>query len=195
MSKDFNLKGHLLVAMPGMEDNRFSRTVIFICNHDDEGAMGFIMNHKTESPTFNDILDELKVDRTTSAESEFDAPLPDIDVFSGGPVEQGRGFVIHSFDFNTKASVRVGDLACVTATLDALKALAGSQRPRDSIMLLGYSGWGKGQLEQEIAQNGWLTLPASRELLFETHHTMIYEAALSAMGITEASLSSNAGHA
>jgi len=169
MSKDFNLKGHLLVAMPGMEDNRFSRTVIFICNHDDEGAMGFIMNHKTESPTFNDILDELKVDRTTSAESEFDAPLPDIDVFSGGPVEQGRGFVIHSFDFNTKASVRVGDLACVTATLDALKALAGSQRPRDSIMLLGYSGWGFRQMRgmlDHLAFDWELSLQNLRCLVF-----------------------------
>ncbi len=195
MTKEFNLKGHLLVAMPGMEDNRFSRTVVFICNHDADGAMGFILNHKVQSPTFNEILEELEVERQSVPENEFDAELPEVDVFSGGPVEQGRGFVVHSLDFSTKSSVRVGDLACVTATLDALKVLVSPARPQDYVMLLGYSGWGKGQLEEEIAQNGWLTLPASRKLLFQTRYELIYEAALSAMGISEASLSSNAGHA
>lgn len=195
MTKEFNLKGHLLVAMPGMEDNRFSRTVILICNHDADGAMGFILNHKVQSPTFNEILEELEVERQSVPENEFDAELPEVDVFSGGPVEQGRGFVVHSLDFSTKSSVRVGDLACVTATLDALKVLVSPARPQHYVMLLGYSGWGKGQLEEEIAQNGWLTLPASRKLLFQTRYESIYEAALSAMGISEASLSSNAGHA
>jgi putative transcriptional regulator len=195
MTKEFNLKGHFLVAMPSMEDNRFSRTVIFIANHDADGAMGFILNHKVQSPTFQEILEELDVQPTASAETEFDAAPPEISVFSGGPVEQGRGFVIHSLDFSTKSSVRIGDLACVTATLDALRVLASSARPQDHVMLLGYSGWGKGQLEQEIAQNGWLTLPATRKLLFQTDYTLLYEEALSAMGISEASLSSNAGHA
>ena len=195
MTKEFNLKGHLLVAMPGMEDNRFSRTVIFIANHDADGAMGFILNHKVQSPTFDDILEELEVEPHFEPENEFDADLPEIEVFSGGPVEQGRGFVVHSLDFNTKSSVRVGDLACVTATLEALRVLVSPARPQDYVMLLGYSGWGKGQLEQEIAQNGWLTLPASRKLLFQTDYTQMYEEALNAMGISEASLSSNAGHA
>lgn len=195
MTKEFNLKGHLLVAMPGMEDHRFSRTVIFICNHDADGAMGFILNHKVQSPTFNEILEELEVELKIAPENEFDAELPAVEVFSGGPVEQGRGFVVHSLDFSTKSSVRVGDLACVTATLDALRALVSPARPEGYVMLLGYSGWGKGQLEQEIAQNGWLTLPASRKLLFQTDYTMLYEEALRAMGISEASLSSNAGHA
>lgn len=195
MTKEFNLKGHLLLAMPGMEDHRFSRTVIFICNHDADGAMGFILNHKVQSPTFNEILEELEVKPQSTPENEFDAEPPEVQVFSGGPVEQGRGFLVHSLDFSTKSSVRVGDLACVTATLDALRVLVSPARPEDYVMLLGYSGWGKGQLEQEIAQNGWLTLPASRKLLFQTDYEMIYEEALSAMGISEASLSSNAGHA
>lgn len=188
-SEPLNLKGHFLVAMPGMEDSRFARSVILICAHSSDGSMGFILNQPVAKPTFREILSELEI--------EFDAaedrPAPP--VFRGGPVEQGRGFVIHSLDYSTPASSRVDDLAGVTATIDALRKVAGENGPENSIMLLGYAGWAEGQLEQEIAQNGWLTMPATRQILFETPHDKQYSAALALMGISEELLSMNSGHA
>ena len=188
----FNLTGHLLIAMPGMEDPRFARTVILICSHTKESSMGFILNQPVASPQFGDILVELKLEEQLLILKRDERFVP---VFRGGPVEQGRGFVIHSLDYSSSASTRVGDLAGVTATLDALRTLAGETPPENAIMCLGYAGWAEGQLEEEIVQNGWLTMPANRTLVFETHHSMQYDAALAAMGITEALLSPNAGHA
>jgi len=185
----FNLKGHLLIAMPGMEDARFARTVILICSHSEDGSMGFILNQPVTSPTFSEILDELGLEKSTRIGN------PDVPIFKGGPVEQGRGFVIHSLDYSSTTSARVDDLAAVTATLDILRKLASEEPPQDSIMLLGYAGWSEGQLEEEIAQNGWLTMPANRKLVFQTAHDEQYEAALAAMGISEELLSANAGHA
>lgn len=185
----FNLKGHLLVAMPGMEDERFARSVILICAHSEDGSMGFILNQPVAQPTFRDILSELEIDARADLRDQ------EISVFRGGPVEQGRGFVIHSLDYSTPASSRVDDLAGVTATIDVLRKIASDSPPENAIMLLGYAGWAEGQLEQEIAQNGWLTMPATREILFKTRHQDQYEAALAIMGISEALLSANPGHA
>ena len=128
---------------------------------------------------------------------KFDDPkaADRITVFRGGPVEQGRGFVLHSQDYSTPASSRVGDLACVTATLDALRRLASDHPPDHSVMFLGYAGWSAGQLEEEILQNGWLTTPATHQILFETRYEKQYEAALAAMGISEELLSAEPGHA
>ena len=187
-----DLKGHLLLAMPGMEDTRFERTVVYICSHSEEGSMGFILNQPVASPEFADILEELGLDEQVVAVKAEQRNVP---VFRGGPVEQGRGFVLHSLDFSTSASARIGDLAGVTATLEALKSLAGPTPPEHSIMLLGYAGWSEGQLEEEIAKNGWLTMPATHAVVFETHHSMQYDTALAAMGINVASLSTSAGHA
>lgn len=184
-----NLKGQLLLAMPGMVDPRFTRSVILICSHTRQGSMGFVLNHPVTSPKFSQILKELKI------------PVQDPDVldkvavFRGGPVEQGRGFVLHSLDYSTPASGRVGDLAGMTATLDALRRIASPNPPKAALMLLGYAGWSKGQLESEIGQNGWLTMPATRELVFETQHSMQYGAALASLGISEELLSADPGHA
>ncbi|MEE9313521.1 MAG: YqgE/AlgH family protein [Rhizobiaceae bacterium] len=190
--KHLELKGHLLIAMPSMEDTRFARAIVLVCSHSEEGSMGFILNQPVSTPLFTDILEELDIEEEILDPESKNREVP---IFRGGPVEQGRGFVVHSLDFSSSASARVGDLAGVTATLEALRCLAGPTPPENAIMLLGYAGWSEGQLEDEIIQNGWLTMPASRALVFETHHTMQYDAALAAMGISEATLSTNVGHA
>lgn len=191
-SKTLNLKGQLLLAMPGMEDPRFTRTVILICSHSSEGAMGFVLNQPVINPTFEAILKELKIDRESP---DIEIPRDKVQVYKGGPVEQGRGFVLHSLDYSSPASARIGDLAAVTATLDALRHLSGPNPPQQARMMLGYSGWGEGQLEAEIAANGWLTLPATSKVVFDTHPAQQYSAALAQMGISEELLSASSGHA
>lgn len=187
--KTLKLKEHLLVAMPGMEDPRFARSVILICSHTNQGSMGFVLNQPVVSPKFSEILEELSI-------SDFDADRIDkIPVYRGGPVEMGRGFVLHSLDYSTSASTRVGDLACISATLDALRRIASPTPPDHSIMMLGYAGWEAGQLEEEIVQNGWLTTPATKKILFETDHSMQYAAALATLGISEELLSASSGNA
>jgi len=187
-----DLAGHILIAMPGMIDDRFARSVILVCNHDEEGSMGFVLNQPVTSPLFHEILDELKLDDCASYLASSDR---DVAVFRGGPVEQGRGFLLHTLDYSTSATSRVEDLGGVSATIDALRKLCSDDHPERSIMLLGYSGWGPGQLEAEIAQNGWLSVPATMELVFETAHEDQYDRALAAIGINAASLSSSAGRA
>lgn len=187
-----NLRGHLLIAMPGLHDERFTRSVVLICSHSEEGAMGFVLNKRVVEPTFFNILEELDLHTGMSGQNP---EVLSIDVFSGGPVEQGRGFVIHSLDYGSPGTTRVGDLGGVTATLDVLRALCGPHPPQQSVVVLGYSGWSAGQLEQELAQNAWLTVPATRKLLFDTAYDAQYEAAFAALGISEAMLSSQAGHA
>ena len=188
-AKKFNLKGQLLLAMPGMEDARFARSVILICSHGEEGCMGFILNQPISAPKFPEILEELEIEVKSSNSGE------DIPIFCGGPVEQGRGFVLHSLDYSSSTSARVDDLGAVTATLDVLRKLVSEEPPIDYIMMLGYAGWAEGQLEEEIAQNGWLTMPATRKIVFQTPHDQQYAQALADMGISEELLSASAGHA
>lgn len=187
-----DLKGHLLIAMPGMSDPRFARTVVLVCSHTADGSMGFVINQPVRKPQFTEILKEVglteQAERLTETERH-------VQVLKGGPVEKGRGFVLHSFDFGAKSTVRVGDVACLTATLQALKQVASDTPPENTLMLLGYSGWSAGQLEQEIAENGWLTVPATAELVFETATDRLYDAALARLGVSEATLSMKPGHA
>lgn len=187
-----DLRGQFLIAMPGLRDDRFARSVVLICSHTEDGAMGFVLNKRVVAPTFAEILEELDLGKGIGLQNRVSAS---IDVFSGGPVEQGRGFVIHSLDYGSAGTTRVGDLAGVTATLDVLRALCGPHPPQRSIVVLGYSGWGAGQLEQELAQNAWLTVPATGKLLFDTAYDARYTAALAKLGISEELLSSEAGHA
>ncbi len=187
-----DLRGQFLIAMPGLGDDRFARSVVLICSHSEDGAMGFVLNRRVVEPSFMDILEELDLDMEVARQRR--APS-DIDVFSGGPVEQGRGFVIHSLDYGSPGTTRVCDLAGVTATLDILRALAGPHPPHQAIVVLGYSGWSPGQLEQELSQNAWLTVPATRELLFDTAYDERYAATLATLGISEPMLSAQAGHA
>lgn len=190
-----SLKGQFLVAMPDMGDERFRDTVIYLVGHGDEGAMGLVVNQRLEEMRFADILEELKI-----GEKDDLIRLPDDvrerEVLRGGPVQKGRGFVLHSSDyFRNGNSYAVSEDICLTATLDVLRAIAFKSGPTDSLFALGYCGWSPGQLEGEIKRNGWLTVPFSRGLLFETPIRQRYDAALRSLGITRASLSAVAGNA
>lgn len=190
-----SLRGQFLVAMPEMGDDRFRETVIYLVGHGDEGAMGLVVNQSVEDMKFADILEELKL-----GDKEELIHLPeDIrnrQVLRGGPVQQSRGFVLHSSDyFKVGNSYEVNEDICLTATLDILKAMAFKETPHEALFALGYCGWSPGQLEEEITHNGWLTVPYSHELLFETPIETRYDAALGLLGVTRANLSGVAGTA
>lgn len=190
-----SLKGQFLVAMPAMGDERFHESVIYVVGHGDEGAMGLIVNQPVEDLNFADILDELGL---TAGPEAINLPsrVRDREVLRGGPVQRGRGFVLHSPDyFREENSYVVNDEICLTATLDVLKSMAFLNTPSDAVFALGYCGWAPGQLENEISLNGWLTVPYSRELLFGSALSERYDMALGQLGITRATLSGAAGHA
>ena len=190
-----SLRGQFLVAMPGMGDEGFRDTVIYMVGHTDEGAMGLVVNKTVEDMRFVDVLDELELG-DKSEMIHLPSAVRDREVLRGGPVQRGRGFVLPSPDyFREGNSYVVNDESCLTATLDILKAMAFKNEPADAIFALGYCGWEAGQLENEIALNGWLTVPFSRRLLFGSPLDERYDMALSQLGITRASLSGAAGHA
>lgn len=183
------LIGRLLVAMPGIEDPRFERTVLYLCAHDEEAAMGLAVNRPVEGLTVVELLDRLGV------RSEIQAPS-DL-VLLGGPLERERGFVLHTDDFNSPDStLSVADGVGLTATRDALDAMASAvKRPRKSLLALGYAGWGPGQLEQELRDNVWLICDADEGLLFDEDHEHKWTRALAKLGITADHLSAKAGRA
>jgi len=185
--------GQFLIAMPGMEDRNFARTVVYICAHSDAGAMGFVIN-RPQSLTFTDVL--LHLEMIKDSESIV---LPDhardFPIQTGGPVESGRGFVLHSDDYLSDSSIPVSDDICLTATLDIVRAISKGGGPKRATMLLGYSSWGAGQLETEVGNNGWLTCAANEALIFDRSLDDKYERALAGMGVTAAMLSAEAGHA
>lgn len=190
-----SLKGQFLVAMPGMGDERFHETVVYVVGHGDEGAMGLVINQPVEDMRFVDILEELGLGEKDQI-IRLPSTVRDREVLRGGPVQRGRGFVLHSPDyFREGNSYVVNDDICLTATLDILKAMAFQNSPANAVFALGYCGWAPGQLENEIALNGWLTVPFSRNLLFGTPLQSRYDTALGQLGITRASLSGDAGHA
>lgn len=191
-----SLRGQFLVAMPGMGDERFREAVVYLVGHGgEEGAMGLVVNQTLEDMRFSDILEELKLGEHEEIIRLSDA-VRDREVLRGGPVQRSRGFVLHSPDyFRQDNSYSVSDEVCLTATLDVLKAIAYKNAPADALFALGYCGWGPGQLEGEIRDNGWLTVPYSRDLLFDMPIEHRYEAALGQLGITRASLSGVAGNA
>jgi putative transcriptional regulator len=190
-----SLKGQFLVAMPAMGDDRFRDAVIYVVGHSEDGAMGLIINQTVDDMRFADILEELSL----GAHDEIirvPEKVRDQEVLKGGPVQRGRGFVLHSPDyFREGNSYAVNDEICLTATLDILKSIAFQNAPTDAVFALGYCGWAPGQLENEIALNGWLTVPYARELLFDTPFDQRYDRALGQLGITRATLSGVAGHA
>ena len=190
-----SLRGQFLVAMPAMGDERFHESVIYVVGHGDEGAMGLMVNQPLEDLKFTDILEELGISGK-DAGIEVPSRVKDREVLRGGPVQRGRGFVLHSPDyFRQENTYEVSDEICLTATLDILKSMAFLDTPSDAVFALGYCGWAPGQLETEISLNGWLTVPYSRELLFGSPLNDRYDIALSQLGITRASLSGAAGHA
>ena len=189
-----SLEGQFLIAMPDMDDERFADSVILVVGHGSEGAMGLVVNHELANLRFADILDELDLG-DPDAVIRLPEAIRERAVMRGGPVEKGRGFVLHSSDYTSGNSYQVSDGICLTATLDVLKAMAFGPAPKASMLALGCCGWSPGQLEDEIARNGWLTAPFSRELVFETPVEERYEAALASLHITRATLSPDAGHA
>lgn len=188
-----SLEGHFLVAMPGMEDHRFARTVIYICAHNEEGAMGFVINQKQDLQ-FHDLLVQLEI---ISEGDPIKVPEKhsNLQVHNGGPVDRSRGFVLHSGDYLVDSSLKVSGQIYLTATLDLLRAIYQGEGPNDALMVLGYAGWAAGQLENEIAMNGWLICPATASLIFEGETDDKYEAVLAASGIDLNRLSGEAGHA
>jgi putative transcriptional regulator len=195
MKKSSFLDGQMLIAMPGMSDPRFDRSVIFMCAHSDNGAMGIIVNKRAPMISFSELLERLDI-----MPQESRIKLPD-DVQSmlvqfGGPVEPGRGFVLHTSDyFSADTSLPIDERVALTATLDILRAIAGGQGPRRSLLALGYAGWAPGQLEDEIQRNGWLSCAADEDLLFGNDLDGKYVCALHKIGVDPAMLSSEAGHA
>jgi putative transcriptional regulator len=182
------LDDQLLIAMPGMGDPRFERSVIFVCAHSAEGAMGLIVNKPAQELRFANLLKQLEIEAT--------ADVASIRVHFGGPVEHGRGFVLHSAEYDSDgASMKVDPKFAMTATLDVLQDMARGAGPAQALLALGYSGWGPGQLEGEIQANGWLTAPADAELVFGPHDADKWEAALRSLSIDPRLLSSEGGRA
>src|ERR1700761_6191706 len=195
MSRLGYLDGQLLIAMPVMGDPRFERSVIYMCAHSSEGAMGIMVNRPAGSIDFPELLTQLniinKADHIKLPES-----AESMRVLSGGPVDTNRGFVLHSSDFFlAKATLPIDDKICLTATVDILKAIAKGTGPRHAILALGYAGWGPGQLENEIQGNGWLHCDADPELVFGGDVDEKYARALRKIGIDPGMLSNDAGHA
>jgi putative transcriptional regulator len=189
------LDGQVLVAMPSIRDERFARTVIYLCAHSDEGAMGIVVNQPAQNIKFRDLLVQLEVLPTENL-IEVPPRAEAIRVLKGGPVETGRGFVLHSADFFIENStLPIDDGICLTATLDILKAIARGQGPESAVLALGYAGWAPGQLENEIQANGWLNCDADPDLVFGGDAESKYTLALQKIGIDPAKLSSEAGHA
>lgn len=188
-----SFEGQFLVAMPDMGDERFAHAVILIVGHGDEGAMGLVVNHELANLRFADILDELDLG-DPDAVIRLPDSIRDRSVMRGGPVERGRGFVLHTGDYHSGNTYKVTEDIGLTATLDILKAMAFGPAPRAALFALGCCGWSPGQLEDEIGANGWLTLPFDRELLFDVPVEDRYDWALARLNITPATLSPEAGH-
>ncbi len=189
------LDGQMLIAMPTMGDERFTRSVIYVCAHSTEGAMGIVVNQPAANIKFPDLLVQLDV--IPEAERiQLPVQAGDVKVLKGGPVETGRGFVLHTADFFIENStLPIDEGICLTATLDILKAIARGDGPHNALLALGYAGWAPGQLEQEIQENGWLHCAADPELIFGTDTGGKYEKALRKIGIDLSHLSNEAGHA
>lgn len=189
------LDGQLLIAMPVMDDERFARSVIYVCAHSAEGAMGIIVNRRAGSIDFPQLLMQLDIikdgDRIT-----LPGNAETMNILKGGPVETGRGFVLHSSDFVIEdATLPIDDGICLTATVDILKAIAKGDGPKQAILALGYAGWAPGQLESEIQSNGWLHCAADTDLIFGRDTDDKYLRALRKIGIDPGMLSTEAGHA
>jgi putative transcriptional regulator len=189
------LEGQLLVAMPTMTDRRFHRSVIYICAHSDEGAMGLIINQRARHISAPDLLERLGIS-TRSPDDEITSEVLSLSVQVGGPVETGRGFVLHSSDyFSEDSTLAIEQGVCLTATIDILKAIAQGRGPARAVLALGYAGWSPGQLENEIRANGWLNCPADPDIIFDDDFETKYARALATIGIDLSHLVNEAGHA
>jgi putative transcriptional regulator len=189
------LDGQCLIAMPGMADTRFNRSLVYVCAHSEDGAMGIIVNKPAQDTKFPDLLVQLDVIPSDGL-IRLPSQAEKMQVLRGGPVETKRGFVLHSADFFLEsATLPIDNGICLTATLDILRAIAIGSGPENAVLALGYAGWGAGQLESEIQSNGWLHCAADHDLLFDDSIDTKYNRALHKIGIDPAFLSSEAGHA
>jgi putative transcriptional regulator len=181
------LNGKLLVAMPSMGDPRFKKAVILLCAHSESGAMGILLNRSLEALSFEDLLEQLEIPKAEEARH--------IKIHFGGPVDTERGFVVHSTDLLYDTTLVIGDDMALTATIDMLKTIAGGSGPESSFLALGYSGWGPGQLEQEIQENGWLVVDPDTNIVFGSELDTKWEVAINKLGVDPALLSGDIGHA
>jgi putative transcriptional regulator len=184
--RDGYLTGQLLIAMPGMRDTRFARSVVYLCAHNAEGAMGLVVNKLLDSVSFEELLGQLGIEGR---------PGQPISIHFGGPVESGRGFVLHSADYKQDSTLEVDGRIALTATLDVLRDIAQGGGPKQHLFALGYAGWGPGQLDQELQANGWLTAEADERLVFGGDHAAKWDGAIARLGIDPTRLTFDAGHA
>jgi putative transcriptional regulator len=183
--------GRLLLAMPNMGDPRFHKAVILICAHDEQGAMGLVLNHMLPGLNMQQLLSQLNLEEEITLEMDSnEAP-----VLSGGPVETARGFILHSNDFFQEDTIQVNDNISVTGTVDALKEIANGKGPDKMLFILGYAGWSPGQLDDEIQQNAWLIAEPDIDLVFSTRSEQKWDKAIKNLGVDPAMLSGVAGTA
>ncbi len=188
-------EGQFLIAMPSLREGPFARSVVYMCAHREDGAMGIVINQRADEIEFSKLL--VQLDIVARAEAiRLPAAAEAVRVLRGGPVDTGRGFVLHSNDYRADDStVAIGGGVCLTATLDILRAIAKGSGPSQAVLALGYAGWASGQLESEILANGWLVSPADSRLIFDPNFDAKYDRALALLGVNAAWLSSEAGHA
>ncbi|KMT66393.1 YqgE/AlgH family protein [Catenovulum maritimum] len=183
-----SLKNHLLIAMPSLEDKYFERTVTYICEHDENGAMGIVINHPTDI-ILTELLEQIEIETTGKSINDK------IPVYAGGPVNVERGFVIHSPKKGLKSSLKLSDDIMVTTSRDILESIGTSEEPENVLICLGYAGWDKDQLEEELLENTWITIPATAEILFNTPIHQRWQRATETLGFATWQISDSAGHA
>jgi putative transcriptional regulator len=187
MSETSCLKDHFLIALPSLQDANFSRSVTYLCEHTDEGAMGIVIN-RPSALELPDILQHMEIEQT-------DRTPGSLPVFMGGPVQEERGFLIHSPPKRWKSTLVITNDIAITTSRDILQAIATGEGPAEVLIALGYAGWGPGQLEQELQQDSWLVAPASREIIFHTPVEKRWAAAAALAGVDLNLITSTAGHA
>lgn len=181
------LTGQLLIAMPQLQDTRFERSVIYLCVHNEDGAMGLVVNHLSEDLTFPELLEQVGV--------ELKPETVSMPIHIGGPVETGMGFVLHTNDYEQANTIKVNDFISLTHTVEILKDIADGQGPRQAMLALGYAGWGAGQLDDEFQENSWLSVPADEALIFEGSQQDKWQRSIAKLGVDVSLLSGEAGHA
>ena len=184
---DTSLTGQLLIAMPAMEDERFAQSVILLCAHTEEGAMGIVLNDPLPKPSFDSLLEQLEVTPVPPART--------IRLCRGGPVDHGRGFVLHTSDWTSDSSLVVDDNLALTASLDVLQEIAAGGGPKEGLLALGYASWGPGQLDREMGENVWLSAPNTMDVLFDGDHDTKWRRALAILRVDPLLLSGVAGRA
>lgn len=189
-----SLEGHFLIAMPSLKDTYFERTVVYLCEHDSKGAMGLIINRPVGIKV-NELLEQIAEENEAEHAPEFSEDTEQVEVIMGGPVTPDRGYVLHTPQSYWSNSHLVSDSLMLTSSRDILSAIGTEKGPENYIVALGHSGWSQGQLEQEIADNTWLTIPASQALLFDQDYDNLWEKATQTLGFDVWQISSQTGHA